>query len=114
MNSLQENILRQYRSKFPNDTLKEISHKTGIQITRVHRIFSGAEMKISEFEAVEKALAEKDESITGDLISTTYRCLTKLKASKLHKILATMNYALKIEELKNHDPSFGFSNIQSA
>ncbi len=57
--NLQKRTLERYRQLFPNDTLKETSSRTGIQITRVFRLFNGKVMKVKELEAMEKAISEK-------------------------------------------------------
>ena len=57
--SLQKRTLQKYRQLFPNETLKEVSTRTGIQITRVFRLFNGKNMKVGELEAFEKAINDK-------------------------------------------------------
>lgn len=57
--TLQKRTLERYRQFFPQDTLKEISFRTGIQITRVFRLFNGKTMKVIELEALEKAVNDK-------------------------------------------------------
>jgi hypothetical protein len=57
--SLQIKTLNRYRQIFPNDTLREISTRTGIQITRVFRLFNGKTMKVGELEALEQVITEK-------------------------------------------------------
>ncbi len=57
--NLQQKTLQRYRQLFPNETLREISNRTGIQITRVFRLFNGRTMKVSELEAFEKAISDK-------------------------------------------------------
>jgi hypothetical protein len=54
--SLQKKTLQRYRQHFPQDTLKEVSARTGIQITRVFRLFNGKPMKVGELEAFESAV----------------------------------------------------------
>ena len=54
--SLQKKTLNRYRQFFPQDTLREVSARTGIQITRVFRLFSGKTMKVGELEAFESAV----------------------------------------------------------
>ncbi len=48
--SLQKKILQQYRVLYPHQSLRDISKKTGIQLTRVFRLFNGAPMKLNEYE----------------------------------------------------------------
>ncbi len=57
--SLQKKTILRYRELFPNETLKEISGRTGIQITRVHRLLGGKKMKVTELEAFEQVIARR-------------------------------------------------------
>lgn len=57
--TLQQKTLHRYRQLFPNQPLREISARTGIQITRVFRLFNGKIMKVGELEAFEKAINDK-------------------------------------------------------
>jgi hypothetical protein len=54
--SLQNTTIQRYRLFFPQETLREISARTGIQITRVFRLVNGKPMRLQEFEAFEKAI----------------------------------------------------------
>lgn len=57
--SLQNKTIHRYRLFFPKDTLREASSRTGIQITRVFRLFNGKPMKVEELEAFEKVIHDK-------------------------------------------------------
>jgi len=57
--TLQQKTLHRYRQLFPREPLRQISARTGIQITRVFRLFNGKIMKVGELEAFEKAINEK-------------------------------------------------------
>ena len=57
--TLQQKTLHRYRQLFPTKPLREISASTGIQITRVFRLFNGKIMKVGELEAFEKAINDK-------------------------------------------------------
>jgi hypothetical protein len=57
--TLQNKTIQRYRLFFPQETLREVSARTGIQITRVFRLFNGKTMKVGELEAFEKAINEK-------------------------------------------------------
>jgi hypothetical protein len=57
--NLQKKALHRYRQFFPNDTLREVSARTGIQITRVFRLFNGKPMKVGELEVFEGIVLEK-------------------------------------------------------
>lgn len=56
---LQNKVLKKYRLYFPNDTLRDVSERTNIQLTRVFRLFNGKPMKVQELEAFETVIEEK-------------------------------------------------------
>ena len=95
MNTLEKEIIRRYRQVFPHDTLKVISQKTGIQITRVFRIMNGKPMKVSELESFENILniecGEKKNLTEIDR-------LTKLAAATLS--VGELEHIIKIIERK--------------
>jgi hypothetical protein len=57
--SSQQKVINRYRQIFPNETLRETSARTGIQITRVFRLLSGKRMRVEELEAFERAIHSK-------------------------------------------------------
>lgn len=68
--SLQSKTIQRYRHFFPQDTLREVSSRTGIQITRVFRLFNGKTMKVGELEAFENAVQNKiDENPAGSRLN---------------------------------------------
>lgn len=56
MHTIQKETITRYRQKFPKHTFREISEKTGIQLTRVFRIVNGYEMRLTEYLAFQKAI----------------------------------------------------------
>jgi len=54
--TLQNKTIQRYRLFYPQETLREVSARTGIQITRVFRLFNGKHMKVEELEAFHKAI----------------------------------------------------------
>lgn len=57
--TLQQKTIQRYRQLFPHQPLREVSASTGIQITRVFRLFNGKIMKVGELEAFERAINNK-------------------------------------------------------
>ena len=57
--TLQNKTIQRYRQFFPQETLREVSARTGIQITRVFRLFNGKAMKVGELEAFERVITKK-------------------------------------------------------
>lgn len=101
---LQNQILRLYKDNYPKSTLQSISEQTGIQITRVFRIFNGSEMKISEYEIFNSIL--KRSKHNRELIKVAEECLEKLSIDRNQFILSQLKHALKIENLKAQSYSF--------
>lgn len=88
MSSLQNKVLNRYRQIFPQETLRETSARTGIQITRVHRLHSGKTMKVAELEAFEKAILDKmaDNPSYQRLLSLVDEASAILTNSELEKV----------------------------
>jgi len=91
--TLQEKTIQRYRQLFPNQPLREVSAKTGIQITRVFRLFNGKVMKVGELEAFERAINSKLAANPGfDRLSTVVEdassLLTNDELSKIAEYIA--------------------------
>jgi hypothetical protein len=86
--TLQEKTLQRYRQLFPNLPLREVSARTGIQITRVFRLFNGKIMKVGELEAFEKAINEKiaENPSFGRLTSVVEEASVVLTNEELAKV----------------------------
>lgn len=57
--NLQNKTIERYRLFFPRETLRVTSERTGIQITRLFRLFGGKAMRVQELESFEKVINEK-------------------------------------------------------
>jgi predicted transcriptional regulator len=51
---LQRCVLKTFKEYYGNLTIREIAALTGIQYTRVFRLFNGSEMKLGEYEAFKR------------------------------------------------------------
>ena len=74
---LQMTILNQYMLLNNKPTLKQISQDTGIQLTRVFRLFNGSTMKLSEFQVFNCRVKEKM-GLTDGLEAIAFECSMKL------------------------------------
>ena len=113
--SLQVRILEQYRQVFPRHTLREISHQTGIQLTRVFRLMNGSPMKLDEYENFRRVI-EKDERV--DLDHNAFnRCIGKARETfsevELTKLTALIERHLQWHQLI-HGSSRSVSQEQMA
>ena len=97
--NIQTMILRQYKEKFPQDKLKEISQKTGIQITRVFRLFNGAEMKVSELEKFQHIINQ--DLLNSPLLKLAKECESHLGQSRKREIISFMNHSLAVLNYSN-------------
>jgi len=55
---IQQQTISRYKFIFPNDKLRDISKRTGINLTRIYRIMNGKLMKVSELEKFRIAINE--------------------------------------------------------
>lgn len=74
---LQMTILNQYMLLNNKPTLKQISQDTGIQLTRVFRLFNGSTMKLSEYQVFNRRVKEKM-GLTDGLEAIAFECSMKL------------------------------------
>ena len=86
--TLQQKTLKRYRELFPEETLRETSSRTKIQITRVFRLFNGKTMKVAELEAFELLINRKISENPGQarLNSTIEEASTILSSEELAKL----------------------------
>lgn len=111
--SLQEITIKRYFNHYPNQSLREVSANTNIQITRVFRLLNGSQMKLNEYEAFEDAINKKNISqhnSTDDFLTTTKECLQKLSESKLNEFLIEMKQSLKICQFNSTKPNSFIQN----
>jgi predicted transcriptional regulator len=97
--TLQRQILREYKEIFPHQTLKQISEETGIQITRVFRIFNGQEMKLKEYEAIYNKVQNHKQAKDKELISLVEEGLILLSSESLNDIKMSLMRKLSMKKL---------------
>ncbi|MBY0414928.1 MAG: hypothetical protein K2Q18_12225 [Bdellovibrionales bacterium] len=74
---LQMTILNQYMLLNSKPTLKKISEDTGIQLTRIFRLFNGSKMKLSEYQIFKQKVKEKM-GLTESLEEIAFECSMRL------------------------------------
>lgn len=98
--SLQANILKDYRALYPQDTLREISERTGIQLTRVFRLLNGSPMKLAEYELFYDLIeseSTKTESTSALRLLRSYG--HQLTGTEMSKICDYIQRKLQFNEL---------------
>lgn len=82
---MQKDLIQKIRKKYDNPTYKELSALTGIQLTRVFRVFNGYEMKLTEYMKL-NALVEQREAHFNSLEATVKKCRYKLSDERLSQL----------------------------
>ena len=95
---LQEAIIKQYTATFKGLTYRAVAEHTGIQLTRVFRIFNGAAMKLSEYETLYLKL-QQDGGIGGRLSELALKAERQLSSKAIIEIASEIERRLKLAEL---------------
>lgn len=105
--SLQTNILKEYRNLFPTETLREISQRSGIQLTRIFRLLNGSSMKLSEYEVFHEIIEK--EQMRGEN-STPIKVLREkghlLSNQEIKKIYDFIQRKIQFNELVTKENTF--------
>lgn len=96
---LQKIVLSQYMLLNQNSTLKKISNDTGIQVTRVFRIFNGSTMKLSEYQIFQQRVKEKM-GLTDTLDAIAFDCSLKLSPEAIKEIEIYLKRKIEIWKIK--------------
>lgn len=93
---LQKRTLNQYQEAYPGQTLKEISMTTGINLSRVFRLFNGYEMKVSELETFELSIQRKKKTSLkySSFLELAEQCYLSLKTPQLKTLIEDMQQNL--------------------
>lgn len=99
--TLQKKTIQRFRQLFPQETLKGISERTDIQITRVFRLLNGKPMRVEELEAFENAINSKlgENSNYQKLQSLMEEATSFLSNEDLGKINSYIERKLSLERL---------------
>ena len=82
---IQKTILAQYMLLNHRPTFKKISKDTGIQVTRVFRLFNGSTMKLSEYQVFNRKVKEKM-GLTSGLEDIAFECSMKLSPESIKEL----------------------------
>jgi hypothetical protein len=99
--TLQEKVIKTYQRHYPKHSLRQISHHTGIQLTRVFRLFNGSPMKLEEYERFKEVLELSESEIKSDsLLVTTAKELQKtLNENSVRKVMDFMIKQIHLHSL---------------
>lgn len=97
---LQKTILEQYMLLNQKPTLRKISVDTGIQLSRVFRLFNGSVMKLSEYQIFQHKVKEKM-GLTDTLEEMAFDCSLKLSPEAIKEIEIYLKRKMEIWKIKN-------------
>lgn len=96
---LQKRILGQYVLLNDGPTLKKISEDTGIQVTRIFRLFNGSVMDLVEYQIFQTKVKDKM-GLTHTLEAIASDCSLKLSPEAIKEIESYLNRKMEIWKLK--------------
>ncbi len=97
MTQLQNEVLSEYVKMLGNPPLRVISENTGINMSRIFRLYNGSEMSLKEYQVFKNEMMRiKEISSLDDLIE---RCLYKLSKDKLSKIVVDLERSLVVSSV---------------
>lgn len=113
---LQEKILREFQQAFPGETLRNISHLTGIQLTRVFRLMNGSAMKLDEYEAFLAAIESQlpAAALQQGFDGAVHQARRELPKRELQRITDFIEHRLRWNELTAKDSKHLTVATQSA
>lgn len=91
----QKRILEQFMKHFHHPTLRETSLMTGIQLTRVFRLFNGSEMKLEEY-LIFINLIKEETGKHSPLSKLAYECSYLLSLSAVKELEILLEQKLKL------------------
>ena len=101
--NLQNLTLISLKQSYPEITLREVSSLTGLDQTRVHRIFKGHEMKLTEYQIfnnlIEKKSSNKSTTRLHALIDEALECLDE---QILNNFFMTIERKILSTKIKNN------------
>lgn len=94
----QEQLLTRFKKSYGNLRYSDIARKTGLQQTRVFRIFNGHEMKVSEYVIFKNILDVETEEFRkfNELIDESK---SRLSSSQLNKISCCVQREIEISKI---------------
>jgi hypothetical protein len=95
----QREILLKAKELFPNYKLKDWSKHTGIQLTRIFRLFHGKEMSLSEYMAFHNYISKDKNQTFGksfdEFSSLSQKSLEHLPSTLIEQINLNLKYHLE-------------------
>ena len=89
----QKAVIERYKEVYPKDSIRAIAQRVGIHYSRASRILSGAEMKVSEYEAFNNVIARR--SFSNDYsVKLFNQALSQLPRHKINDFIHSLERSL--------------------
>ncbi len=108
---IQKSLLSTYMEVSNHPTFKKISQETGVQMTRVFRLFNGSSMKLSEYVTFQK-LVDQKLGFNNGLSKLVKECSNQLSPEGLKEVAAILQRKISLSRLATEkDTLHAFSNV---
>ena len=94
----QLDLLKRVREHYNNPTYKEIASLSGIQLTRIFRLYNGFEMKLSEYLKL-SSLVEESNKAHASLDRSISDCKSELSIQELKSLEEIVNRRLEVKRI---------------
>jgi predicted DNA-binding protein YlxM (UPF0122 family) len=94
---LQKKIISDYFQVFGKESLKKISKKTNINVTRIFRLVNGAEMKLSEYEKFHSLVQKNSQENRSEKFINDVRL--ESGSSSLNQMIEDLEYKKHLSRL---------------
>ncbi len=92
-------LLAKLKKCYPHLSYRQISARSGIQLTRLFRLFHGAEMKLGEYERLSGLCESEGKAPDHAKFSHLAKsCLSRLAPRRLERLSLTMARQLKTQD----------------
>ena len=91
----QESVLRQYMMVSGNHSMKKIAKDTGLQISRIFRLFNGLEMKLKEYHLFYRKIQEY-QGVEKNLSHLMELCILRLPPDSVKELEKMLIRKLKL------------------
>ncbi len=97
----QKTILSAFKQQYQDLTFKQMGELTGIQSTRLFRLYNGHEMRLSEYEILEKLLRSSQHSLNRwqNMIQEILTLTSAQEARTLELSLERLIYKKRLQEI---------------
>jgi hypothetical protein len=97
--NLQQKTINRVRRTYPEATLQEFSSMSGINKSRLFRLFNGSEMKLCEYESLRKIARKPGQEILEQHFEEFKKMIFKLNEAEVKKWIYRMKREIYLSQL---------------